>query len=98
MLCRGGVRKAKAQMELDYVPLDGILSPRHVDHTMKLGVIHKLDEGALNPTINVTDEDVKQLLFQYIPLLLVHCYQIACIIYLRQGMPSWIFLFCFIYL
>ena len=37
--------------------LDGIPPLRCVD--TQLVVIHKLDEGALNPTVDVIDEDVK---------------------------------------
>ena len=41
--------------------LNGILTHRHVDHTTQLGVIHKLTEGALNPTADVTDEILKSI-------------------------------------
>ena len=54
--------------ELVQVPLDGILSLRHVDRTTQLGVICKLAEGALNPAIYVIDEDIKQYWSQYGPL------------------------------
>ncbi|KAK4829612.1 hypothetical protein QYF61_005739 [Mycteria americana] len=40
------------------VPLDGIPSFQHVDYTTELGVIGKLSEGALNPTVHVADKDV----------------------------------------
>ena len=43
-----------------WISLDGILSLRHVDNTTQLGVIHKLAEGALNPTVHSTDEDIKE--------------------------------------
>jgi len=43
------------------VPLDGMLSLQHVDHTAQLGVIGKFAEGALNPTVHAADKDVKQL-------------------------------------
>ncbi|KAK4824541.1 hypothetical protein QYF61_016145 [Mycteria americana] len=42
------------------VPLDGIPSLQRVDCTTQLGVVHKLAEGALNPTVHVTNKDVKQ--------------------------------------
>jgi len=41
------------------VTLDGILSLRHVNCTSQLGVTCKLAEGTLNPTMYVTDEDIK---------------------------------------
>ena len=47
------------------VPLDGIPSPQHVDCTTQLGVIGKLAEGALNPTVHVHDKDVRQHWSQY---------------------------------
>ncbi|KAK4818782.1 hypothetical protein QYF61_019128, partial [Mycteria americana] len=50
------------------VPLDGIPSLQRVDHTTQLGVIGKLAEGALNPTVHVTDKDVKWCQSQYRPL------------------------------
>ncbi|KAK4827794.1 hypothetical protein QYF61_021747 [Mycteria americana] len=42
------------------VPLDGIPSLQSIDCTTQLGVVSKLAEGALNPTVHVTDKDVKQ--------------------------------------
>ncbi|KAK4816734.1 hypothetical protein QYF61_022286 [Mycteria americana] len=42
------------------IPLNGIPSPRHVNHTTQLGVICKLAEGTLDPTVYVIDEDIKQ--------------------------------------
>ncbi|KAK4829762.1 hypothetical protein QYF61_006486 [Mycteria americana] len=50
------------------VPLDGIPSLQHVDRTTQLGVIGKLAEGALNPTVHVTNKDVKQRWSQHRPL------------------------------
>ncbi|KAK4820994.1 hypothetical protein QYF61_009460 [Mycteria americana] len=50
------------------VPLDGILSLRCVNRTTQLDVICKLAEGALNPTVYVIDEDIKQYWSQYRPL------------------------------
>ncbi|KAK4810921.1 hypothetical protein QYF61_013329 [Mycteria americana] len=41
------------------VPLDGIPSLQQINCTTQLGVIRKLAEGALNPTVYVTDEDIK---------------------------------------
>jgi len=35
-------------------------SLRHVDYTTQLGVICKLAEGALDLTVDVIDEDIKQ--------------------------------------
>ncbi|GAB0192024.1 ras GTPase-activating protein 1-like [Grus japonensis] len=49
------------------VPLDGIPSLQCVDHTTQLGVA-KLAEGALDPTIHVTNKDLKQCQSQYRPL------------------------------
>ena len=42
------------------VPLDGIRSLQRVDRTTQLGIVGKRAEGALNPTVHVTDKDVKQ--------------------------------------
>ena len=39
------------------VPLDGILSLRFVDCTTQLGVVGKLAEGALSPTVHDTNKD-----------------------------------------
>ncbi|KAK4821719.1 LOW QUALITY PROTEIN: hypothetical protein QYF61_000262 [Mycteria americana] len=50
------------------VPLDGMPSLQHVDRTTQLGVIGKLDEGALNPTVHVANKGVKQHQSQYRPL------------------------------
>jgi len=47
-------------LQLVQVPLDGIPSLRHVNHTTQLGVICKLAEGALDPAVCVIDEDTKQ--------------------------------------
>ncbi|KAK4823599.1 hypothetical protein QYF61_003799 [Mycteria americana] len=55
-------------LQLVQVPLDGILSLRHVNRTTQLGVICKLAEGALNPAVYVIDEDTKQYWSQYGPL------------------------------
>ena len=57
------------------VPLDGILSLRHVDCTTQLGVICKLAEGALDPAVCITDEDIKQYWSQYGPLRDTTCHQ-----------------------
>ena len=42
------------------VSLDGIPFFQCVNHTTQLGVIGKLAEGALDPTVHVTAKDVKQ--------------------------------------
>ncbi|KAK4825708.1 hypothetical protein QYF61_002067 [Mycteria americana] len=42
------------------VSLDSIPSLQCVDHTTQLGVVGKLAEVAINPTVHVTDKDVKQ--------------------------------------
>jgi len=46
----------------DKVPLDGVPSLQHVDLTTQLGVISKLIEHALNPTVCFADKDVKVLI------------------------------------
>ena len=50
------------------VPLDGIPSLQRVNSTAQLGVIAKLADGALSPTVHVADKDVKQHSAQYQPL------------------------------
>ncbi|KAK4818032.1 hypothetical protein QYF61_004156 [Mycteria americana] len=55
-------------LELVQVPLDGILSLRRVNRTTQLGVVCKLAEGALDPTVCVIDEDIKQYWSLYRPL------------------------------
>ncbi|KAK0679652.1 MA2A1 mannosidase, partial [Pygoscelis papua] len=55
-------------LELVQVPLDGIPSLWHVNRSTQLGVNCKLAEGALNPTVYVIDEDIKQYRSQYGPL------------------------------
>ena len=47
------------------VPLDGIPSLQRINHTTELGVICKLADGVLSPTVYVIDEDVKQYWSQY---------------------------------
>ena len=42
------------------ISLNGVLFLRHVDHTPQLGVICIHAEGALNPTVSVTGENVKE--------------------------------------
>ncbi|KAK4827673.1 hypothetical protein QYF61_020484 [Mycteria americana] len=39
------------------VPLDGIPSLQCVDHTTQLGVVSKVAEGALDPTVHVADKE-----------------------------------------
>ena len=41
------------------VLLNGIPSLLHVNHTTKLGVVSKLAEGALGPTVHIADKDIK---------------------------------------
>ncbi|PKU48884.1 testosterone 17-beta-dehydrogenase 3 [Limosa lapponica baueri] len=48
------------------VPLEGITSLRHVNVTTQLGVICKLAEGVLDPTVYVIDEDIEQYWSPYI--------------------------------
>ncbi|PKU36192.1 hypothetical protein llap_13505 [Limosa lapponica baueri] len=50
------------------ISLDGIPSLQHIDGTTQLGVISKLAEGALKPTVSVANKDVKQYWSQYQPL------------------------------
>ncbi|PKU46696.1 serine-rich hypothetical protein [Limosa lapponica baueri] len=50
------------------IPLDGIPCLSCVNHATQLGVICKLSESALNPTVRVIDEDIKQYWSQYGPL------------------------------
>ncbi|KAK4830027.1 LOW QUALITY PROTEIN: hypothetical protein QYF61_008365 [Mycteria americana] len=52
-------------LDLVQVPPDGIPSLKHVNRTTQLGVVCKLAEGALNPTVYVIDEDIKQYWSQY---------------------------------
>ncbi|KAK4829697.1 hypothetical protein QYF61_006072 [Mycteria americana] len=52
-------------LKLVKAPLDGLLSLSHVNCITQLGVICKLAEGALNPTVYVIDEDIKQYWSQY---------------------------------
>jgi len=42
-----------------WISVDGIPSLGYVDCTTQLGVIHRLAEGALNLTVDDSDEDVK---------------------------------------
>ncbi|KAK4808881.1 hypothetical protein QYF61_007996 [Mycteria americana] len=56
------------------VPLDGIPSLQRVDCTTQLGVVGKLAEGALNPTVHVTAKDVKQCQSQHQPLRNAACH------------------------
>ncbi|KAK4817045.1 hypothetical protein QYF61_026353 [Mycteria americana] len=55
-------------LQLVQVPLDDILSFWRVNCTTQLGVICKLAEGALDPTVCVIDGDIKQRWSQYRPL------------------------------
>ena len=52
-------------LEPVWVSLDDIPSLWCVNRTMRLGVILKVAEGALNPTAGVIDEDIKEHWLQY---------------------------------
>ena len=54
-----------APLELVNVPVDGIPSLQRVDCTTQHGVVGKLAEGALSPTVRVPNKDVKQQQSQY---------------------------------
>ncbi|KAK4829013.1 hypothetical protein QYF61_001769 [Mycteria americana] len=62
-------------LKLAQVPLDGILSLRCVNCSTQLGVVCKLAEGALDPTVYVIDEDIKQYWSQYGPLRDTTCHR-----------------------
>lgn len=47
-------------LELVQISLDGILSFRFASHATQLNVVCRLSEGALNPTVYATDEDITQ--------------------------------------
>ncbi|PKU44310.1 zinc finger protein hypothetical protein [Limosa lapponica baueri] len=49
-------------LKLVQVPLDITPSLRRVSCTTQLSVIHKPAEGALNPTVYITDEDIEEYL------------------------------------
>ena len=55
-------------LNLVHFPLDGIPSLRCVSRTTQLGVICKLAKGAVNLSVYVTDEGIKQYWSQYGPL------------------------------
>ncbi|GAB0185610.1 mitochondrial enolase superfamily member 1 [Grus japonensis] len=57
------------------VPPDSLLSLRHVKHTTQLGIVCKLAESALNPTVYVIGEDIKQYWSQYGPLRDITCHR-----------------------
>lgn len=63
------------------VHLDGILCLQYVHHITQFGVTDKLAEGALNPTVCITDKDVKQN------------YLSGSIVYLILFFLGWIFSF-----
>ena len=50
------------------VPLNGIPSLQHINHTTQLGVVGRLAEGSLIPTVHVADKDIEQHRPQYRPL------------------------------
>jgi len=50
------------------VPLNGIPSLQRVNHTTQLGVIGRVAEGALSPTVYIANKDIKQHQSQYQPL------------------------------
>lgn len=43
------------------VPLDGVSSLQHVDCLTEFGVVSELAEGALNPTVCVTDKRLNSI-------------------------------------
>ncbi|KAK4830062.1 hypothetical protein QYF61_008400 [Mycteria americana] len=61
-------------LQLVQVPLDGIPSLRHANCATQLGVICKLAEGALDATVHVIGEDIKQYWSQYGPLRNTTCH------------------------
>ncbi|PKU33886.1 neuropilin and tolloid-like protein 1 [Limosa lapponica baueri] len=62
-------------LKLFQVPLSGILSLRFVNCTTQLGVTCKLAKGALDPTVYVIDEYIKQYWSQYRQLRDTSCHQ-----------------------
>lgn len=52
-------------LELVQVPVDDIVSLRHVIHTTQLSVSCRLAEGALNPTVYIIAEDIKHYWSKY---------------------------------
>ncbi|KAK4812204.1 hypothetical protein QYF61_009096 [Mycteria americana] len=62
------MRFALAHLNPVKVPLHGTPSLQRVNRTTQLGVISKLAEGALDPTVRVVKKDVKQHHSQYQPL------------------------------
>ncbi|GAB0196099.1 cAMP-dependent protein kinase inhibitor alpha [Grus japonensis] len=56
------------------VPLDGIPSLQQVNRSTQLEVVGKLAEGALDPTVHVSNRDVKQHRSQYRPLRNTTCH------------------------
>ncbi|KAK4823520.1 hypothetical protein QYF61_003029 [Mycteria americana] len=56
------------------VPLGGIPSLQRVNCTMQPGVVDKPAEGALSPTVHVTNKEVKQRWSQYQPLRKATCH------------------------
>jgi len=67
-------------LQLVQVPLDGIPSFWCVDCSTQLGVICNLAEGALDPTVYVIDNNIKQHWFQQGPLRGTSCH-----LFLRTG-------------
>lgn len=61
-------------LEPVWVSLNVVLSLACVDCSTELGVIHKLAEDTLNPTVSVTDEGIKQQQPQYRPLRDITCH------------------------
>ncbi|KAK4831204.1 hypothetical protein QYF61_016041 [Mycteria americana] len=61
-------------LQLVQVLLDSMPSLRRLNRTTQLGVACKLAEGALDPTVYVTDEDIKQYWSQYRPLRDTTCH------------------------
>ncbi|KAK4826357.1 hypothetical protein QYF61_007951 [Mycteria americana] len=61
-------------LQLVQVPLDDFLSFWHVNRTTQLGVICKCAEGALDPTVYIIAENIKQHWSQYGPLRDTTCH------------------------
>lgn len=56
------------------VPLDGILSFQHTEHTTELGIVSKLAESALSPTVRIADKSVERCWLLSQPLRNATCH------------------------